>query len=183
MSPSCCSSSPGPKRLIPGDGATGDQADSLGSTRETVAARHTLRPAGLADISASRGVTRSYGQIGPDEKSSSHIDAESKIGRSGGRRQHPAERQRSRVRAGSGAVTGSLGQAVSWRVTFLPDSRSSSVMSWRLRRSGARRSCQSGPRSVKRAAGSQSRCQMMVRMELPTATRARCLPRRLTIRL
>ena len=30
VSPSGCSSSPGPKRLIPDDGATGDQADSLG---------------------------------------------------------------------------------------------------------------------------------------------------------
>ena len=34
MSPSGCSSSPGPKRLIPDDGATGDQADSLGPTCE-----------------------------------------------------------------------------------------------------------------------------------------------------
>ena len=34
MSPSGCSSSPGPKRPIPDDGATGEQADSLGSCRE-----------------------------------------------------------------------------------------------------------------------------------------------------
>ena len=39
-------------------------------------------------------------------------------------------------------------QAASWRVTFMPDRRSSSVMSWRLRRCGASRSCQSGPRSA-----------------------------------
>ena len=31
-----------------------------------------------------------------------------------------------------------------------------------------------GPRSVNRASGSASRCQAMTRMELPTATRARC---------
>ena len=75
-----------------------------------------------------------------------------------------------------------MGQAAS-RVTFMPERRSSSAMSWRLRRWGVWRSCQVGPRSVKRALGSDSRCQAMVRRELPTATRARCLPRRLTIRL
>ena len=72
-----------------------------------------------------------------------------------------------------------VGQAAasSWSRTFLPESRSSSAMSWRLRRIGASRSCQSGPRSVKRASGLESRCQAMTNSELPTATRARCLPR------
>jgi len=98
--------------------------------------------------------------------------AESKIGASVGVRQHPAER------SGAG-LWQAVGQAVvSWSRTFLPDSRSSSATSWRLRRSGASRSCQLGPRSVNRASGSGSRCQAMIRMELPTATRARGLPRR-----
>src|SRR3954463_14927690 len=49
----------------------------------------------------------------------------------------------------------------------------------RLRRSGSLRlTWKSGPRSMKWASGSASRCQMITRMERPTATRAFLRPRR-----
>src|SRR4029453_12231206 len=49
----------------------------------------------------------------------------------------------------------------------------------RLARSGLMRVWEKpAPRSWKRASGSASRCQMMIRMERPTATMARLAPRR-----
>jgi len=53
--------------------------------------------------------------------------SDSKIGAGLGARQHPAERQRSRVIFGGGAAV--VGQAASFRVTFLPVRCSS----WRMR--------------------------------------------------
>jgi hypothetical protein len=54
---------PGPKRLIPDDGATGDQADSLGPPENSGRAAY-LQPAGLADIKARH--SRSYMELRPD---------------------------------------------------------------------------------------------------------------------
>ena len=60
--------------------------------------------------------------------------------------------------------------------------------SWRtwariLRSRLALRSCQPGPRSANRAAGSASRCQMMIRMDRATAHLARLPPMRLARRV
>jgi hypothetical protein len=63
MSPSRARLRQGPKRLIPDDGATGDQADSLGPSGEQRRAVY-LQPAGLADIKGRH--SRSYIELRPD---------------------------------------------------------------------------------------------------------------------